>query len=49
MILLTAIPMAFGAGLIVAGFAVLVAFWLFMGWLMDKYDAWRTDNWRGWK
>ena len=22
--------------------------WIFGGYLCDKYDQWRTDNWKGW-
>ena len=50
MILLTAIPAPFAAFLVIVGlFLIGIPLWIFGGWLADRYDAWRTDNWKGWR
>lgn len=35
-------------GVLIAMFLLGVSTWLTLGWLADKYDAYRTDNWKGW-
>jgi hypothetical protein len=50
MILLVPLPMPLAAVVVLGGLIVVgVPLWLLCGWLADKYDAWRTDNWKGWR
>jgi hypothetical protein len=49
MILLTAVTSAFAVATAIAASIILgMLLWLLLAWLADKYDAWRTDNWKGW-
>lgn len=49
MILLVPLPFPMAAVIVIGGLIVVGSLvWLLCGWLADKYDAWRTDNWKGW-
>lgn len=45
MMILNAIPIVL---LFVAIIVIGISAWLFIGWCLDRYNAYRTNNWKGW-